>query len=90
MEVISPTGDSLSIGIGSDMSILHFVAASGDPPYYASVGDEDADDVVVFEFRGEFTEYPRRQCIPTDQARQVVREFVDKGTLSRDIRWEEV
>lgn len=86
-DLISPSGDVLSVGLGLDVSVLSFVSASGGPPYLASAGDDDAEGAVAFCWNGEWSEFPARQCIPAEEARRAVREFFTEGSLSPRIRW---
>lgn len=83
------SGDSLSIGLGREESVLNFVSGSGDPPYWSSVGKYEEEDAVIFNIMGEFSEIPLRHLIPMDAARQVVRDFAQTGKLSDKVTWEE-
>lgn len=87
--VESSNGDTLTIGVGSELSVLSFVPGSGEPPYLSSVGDRQEQGVKVFYYMGEWTEIPKRKLIPYALARQAMRSFVDSGRLTDDIRWEE-
>ncbi len=88
--VESPTnGDSLAIGLGRDVSVLNFVPGSGDPPYFTSLGTDMRDEPVQFNFMGEQSEFPMRNAIPLDAARNAVREFFESGRRSSSIEWEE-
>lgn len=83
-------GDSLSVGLGCDLSVLNYVRGDQNPPYYTSVGELDADEVISFRFGGELSEYPVKNCIPVDRAREAVKHFCNTGKLMPDIAWEEV
>ena len=83
------SGDSLSIGLGRNESVLNFVSGSGNPPYWSSVGEHEEEEAVSFNFMGELSEIPLRHLIPLDLARQAVRDFVSTGKLSQKVKWEE-
>lgn len=86
---VDATGDTLAIGLGRDRSALNYVSASGDPPYFTSVGESDEPGYITFRFGGDLSELPLRHSVPTTTAREVMRHFCRTGTLSPAIRWEE-
>lgn len=83
-------GDSLSIGLGAELSVLNYVRGDKNPPYYTSSGGDDTEDVISFMFGGEWSEYPRRAAVPISVARAAMMRFCETGELSRDVMWEEV
>ena len=100
----SPRGDTLSIGIagagdrdnpGLDHPVasVEYNQASGDPPYLVAVGDPAATvgegGVAVFRFEGQWTEIPRRNCVPVDVMLRIVKDFFTTGRLPDWIGWEE-
>lgn len=87
---LDTSGDSLTIGLGRDMSVLEHMRSSLDPPYLMSVGDHDKKGEVVFFLDGEATEIARSNLVPTSLAREAVRRFATTGELLDRIRWEEV
>jgi len=82
-------GGSLAIGVGRDMSVLNYVPGSGDPPYLSSIGDLTGEGAIVFQFMGQWSEFPIRHAISLDSAREAVKHFFETGRLSDEIRWEE-
>lgn len=84
----APSGASLAIGLGRASSYLNFIMASKDPPYYSSVGDADADGAEVFLFADEWSEYPKRNLVPIDVAREAARHFFEYGERTPRIAWE--
>jgi hypothetical protein len=82
--------DSLSIGIGADLSVLSYVAGNGDPPYYISVASERDDESRWFLFGGSMSEYSVRNCVPLEDAWNAMRVFCETGKLADTIQWEEV
>jgi len=88
-EVVAPSEDSLSVGLGREESVLSFVSASGDPPYYTSLGDPAAEGGVSFSFSRAWSEFPRRSLIPSTAAREAVRQFFTTGSRTDAVRWVE-
>ena len=100
----SPRGDTLSIGIagrgdGDNPGLDHPLAsveynqASGDPPYLVPVGNPattaEEGGVAVFRFEGQWTEIPRRNCVPVDVMLRIARDFFATGKIPDWIAWEE-
>lgn len=84
---IHPDGAVLSIGLGREASYLNF-AASPDPPYYSSLGEEAADGVVDFMYGGQPTEYPRNALVSLNAACKAAREFYGNGARPTSVRWQ--
>lgn len=87
-EIEGPTGDSLAIGLGRELSVLNFISASREPPYFTSVGSQaPTGEVAVFRFGDEWTEIPAEHLIPVDVAREAAYLFFE--TLSRpdSVEW---
>lgn len=89
-ELISPEGDSLAVGLGREQSVMSWVSASQDPPYFASKGDPHAEGTVVFHYRGDWSEFPCWSAVPLSAARQAIRDFFTTGKLPSSVAWEEV
>ena len=89
-ELTSDAGDSLAIGLGLDESVASWVSAGGAPPYFASGGDPEADGMIVFFYRGHWSEFPRSSAVPTERAREVLRDFFRLGRRPANFRWVEV
>jgi hypothetical protein len=87
---LGDTGDCISIGLGADRSVLNYVGASGDPPYFTSRGEQAGDAFISFRFGGEWSEFPAHNSVPTSLARAAVRRFCETGKLPSEIDWEEV
>jgi Immunity protein Imm1 len=103
--LVAPNGDTLSIGIASrldgdnpgldrPLACVEFNQASQDPPYLVPVGDPtpaaEHGNAVVIRFEGQWTEVPRRNCLPVDVMLQIVKHFFLTGTLPDWIDWEQV
>ncbi len=87
---LMPSGDSLSIGLGRDVSVLNYVAGTGDPPYFTSSGGPRGDATVHFFYMGEWSEYLLENAVPVGVARQAIRHFWATGKLDPNVAWEEV
>lgn len=85
-------GDSLSIGLGREISVLSFVGASGNPPYLSSQGRARRrdDENFVFHYFGHWSEFPPSTAVPVEDAVEAVRYFCEHGELSPQVDWVEV
>jgi hypothetical protein len=90
VELISHEGDSMSVGLGSEESVLSWVSADGNPPYYASRGNREAEGTVAFFYGGSWSEFPKWSAVPMAEARAVMRQFFQTGERPASIDWEEV
>ncbi len=87
---LQPSTDTLSIGLGRDVSVLNYVAGSGDPPYFTSSGGPDSEETVHYRYMGDWSEYPTKNTIPMAAARRAMRHFWLTGELDPSVAWEEV
>lgn len=87
---LAGNGDSLSIGLGAELSVLNYVRGDRNPPYYTSAGGSDEDALISFKFGGEWSEYPFRNAVPILTARGAMKRFCELRELPRDVVWEEV
>jgi hypothetical protein len=85
-------GDNLTVLLGAPQSFVSFVAASGDPPYFVSLGDPSAEGVITFYVDGDHhSEALARHGISVSEARETVREFVKmQWGLPGIVTWTEV
>jgi hypothetical protein len=85
-------GDALTILLGAPRSFVSFVAASGNAPYFSSLGDPTATGFITFYVDGDHhSETESRRAIDPGEARAAVREFVGlHRDLPRCITWTEV
>lgn len=85
------TAGTLSVVVGSERSFLSHVPADGDPPYMASVGNEDEDRPFTFYVYGHHhTEVAWRNTVAPDEAFAAAQHFVQTGELDPRLRWEEI
>lgn len=86
-------GDCLTIVLGAqEGSVLSFVAASCDPPYFISLGAPMAQRVFTcYVERDDHTEALASNVVPERDAREAVREFIRLTTgLPGNVTWTEV
>jgi hypothetical protein len=89
VELVSPNGATISIGVGRSVTVVNYVGPTLDPPYLQSLGD-GGDDEVVFFYRGEWSEYPPESAVPVEVGRQALRDFFATGELPSALEWQEV
>jgi hypothetical protein len=89
-ELTLGSGESLSIGLGRDWTVLSHVPASLGPPYRVSVGDEHASGSIWFDYFGSASEFPMTQAVRTDAALEAMRLFLRSGGLPANLEWQEV
>lgn len=88
-DIVIENGDIMSIGIGGgDDTVLTFMSANLDPPYFHSLGQCDSDEYIVYFYYDEWTELPRNTLIPKAVAMGAVAEFVNFGRRSDKVKWE--
>ena len=82
-------GDRLSVVVGGAETVLGFTYGHGDPPYYASTGDTEADQPVLTAFVGlaHHTEFPRRYVVPMENGRQAAAQFLQTGDRPAAVQW---
>lgn len=85
------SGASLSIGLGHPgrFSLLTWVGADKDPPYYSSCGDPNAEGTVEFSYMTDWSEFPMWMVIDLASALQAVHEFCETGKLPETVSWQE-
>lgn len=85
-------GNSLSIVVGSDETVLGFNYGHNDPPYFASRGAADTNEPIFTAFvaMNHHTEFLRRHVIPCEMGLAAVREFVESADLPKCVSWETV
>lgn len=84
-------GYEVGIGLGLPESFVSIKSWGRDTPESCliTIGDAREQRGAVFFFLDkQRTEIPRRNLIPTVQARQIVREFFEAGCRSAGVQWE--
>jgi hypothetical protein len=88
-ELVSPGGGELTIGLGRDQSIATF-KASAEPPYFVSRGTGSPDDLLVFFYNGDWSEFSAAEAISVEAAMAALGEFYETGHQPNCIAWKEV
>jgi hypothetical protein len=89
-ELIATNGNSLSMGLGREETVLSWVPANNDPPYYASKGNPNAEGTIVFYYSGDWSEFPRWSAVPVPAGWATMREFFQTGERPSTVEWQEV
>ncbi|HEX4212306.1 MAG TPA: Imm1 family immunity protein [Candidatus Dormibacteraeota bacterium] len=90
VDLVSPDGAVLSIGVGAPVTVLSF-SQSPDGPYYSSRGQVEADEPSVwFSYNGAPTEFQRHKAIDADLAMRAASAFLSTGQRSSLVDWERV
>jgi hypothetical protein len=85
-------GNTITMVVGGNETVLSFDHGHRNPPYYASKGASDADAPIMtclLTFQ-HHTEFRRKYVISVDDGAKAVRQFLDSGELPTCIKWEEV
>ncbi len=86
VQLQSPTGEVLMVGIGGRLSVLDHIAASGWPAQH-SVGDP-TDQTIDYRMGSYDSDMPRAYAIPYIVAREAVEYSYRTGQLLEDVIWE--
>jgi hypothetical protein len=86
--LISPKGETLSVGLGKELSVLNYAAPEGWPAM-TSRGDRTGSETIIFGVSGEVTELPIQCAIPFDLARRAACDFFVSGKLPEYVQWED-
>lgn len=89
VELRSPAGAWLGIGVGAPVSVATF-DASAEGPNFGSDGDGSGEGESVFFFDGHWTEFSLEDAIPVEAAGQAAQEFLATGARPEVISWTEV
>jgi hypothetical protein len=88
--LISPTGDSLTIGVAHRLGCVMYTGASGDPPYLWALGNSDDREVCIeFDAGGTLTPVPLFRCLPFDSVVEIVVSYFLNGELPQSVEWDE-
>jgi hypothetical protein len=92
VEVVARDGSAMAIGLGRPTTVLSYMAASHDPPYFASLGTTSMRSGQLLRYRmgGEIVEFPATQEVDLDRGIAALRQFLEDGTKSELIGWREV
>jgi hypothetical protein len=87
VQLKTPTGELLMIGLAGEQAVLDHIAAGGWPAQH-SVGDVAAQGTIPFMMGSYDSEMPRAYAIPASAAREAVEHFFKNGKLSNSVVWE--
>lgn len=73
-----------------ELTVLSFVVADGNPPYYNSLTQGPFPGDIVFFYLGQDSEFGGEAAIPSLQGREAVRQFVSGEGLPNNVLWQEV
>ena len=85
----SSGGNSISIVVGGDETVLTFRYGHGNPPYYASRGAAKVPLPIMTCYVGllHHTDFPRIYVIPYAKGLAAVHEFAASGSLPASVEW---
>lgn len=90
VDLISPSGDCLTIGIGDPYSCVMYSQSSGDPPYLWALGNIDnTEDFIEFDASGTPTPVPLYRCLPFNKVVEIAVYFFGTGSLPQNVKWDE-
>jgi hypothetical protein len=89
IELRSPSGASLTVGLGREVSVATF-AASSEPPYFVSTGSEEQGAPLVYFRDGHWSEFDVGDAVAPASAREAAHRFFVTGTRPSCIAWREV
>jgi Immunity protein Imm1 len=89
ISVEAASGNTLSLVVGSDDTVLSFTHGHQNPPYYASHGAEVGGHPVMTCYVGlvHHTEFPRKYVIPFEKGLIATHEFAESESLPQSIEW---
>jgi hypothetical protein len=90
-ELLSENGFKLQIGIDDKIGCAQYCNADDDPPYWMAV----SPSIVVsenhdFPMTGDATEVDKAHCLPIEILKEITGYFLETGTRSSLVAWEEV
>jgi len=91
-ELRQDCGVKLTVGFATDCAVLQHAAIDGSAPYLMAVADGRINDDEFVSFLAGNTPTPvsRRFCLSTEQAINVIAQFIADGAMSHAIAWEEI
>jgi len=89
IDLVSPSADTLSLGVGGPLACAMFIGASGDPPYLWALGSSPEDTDIEFARGGTPTPVPLNRCLPFANVVEIAAAFFRDGKLPDNIDWDE-
>lgn len=90
VDLFLDSGDALAIVVGGEVSVMNFYSPTHRPPVVGCRGlwsEDEAEELIVFDFRGEYSEIEKRYTVPTADAREGMRRFFITGERPDNITW---
>lgn len=91
-ELVCENGYKLLVGIGRSVGCAQYSSSDGKPPYLmaTSKSEFNTDDCVEFLMDHTLTPVPRHYCVSMESVRQIAQYFVETGSRSPSVSWEEI
>jgi Immunity protein Imm1 len=93
VELVSPGGETLQIGLGGSLSGMRWLQGSGDPAnrqLRMSLADRTySDHGVEFRYQGSDTGFRPKHLIPAEKAIDAAVEYFQTGKLPAWLKWAE-
>ena len=89
IEFYEDGGRSMTVGAGRTRPVLNYQEPL-DPPYFASLGDDESGEDTDFSYGGHFSEFRSINLVDKAAARRALREFVETRRRPSKIRWEQL
>jgi len=92
IDLTARNGDTLSIVVGGEETVLGFTHGNGLPPYYASRGASSEVHPVMtcYLHSAHHTEFPRHAVIARESGLAAAVEFLHVEALPKCVQWQEV
>jgi hypothetical protein len=90
-DLISESGDCLTVSVSGPLALIIFRRASLDPPYLSPVmagrNIGAKGELVEFTIGGTPTPVPRHRCVSVSTMLKIVRHYLEQGKLPTWIEW---
>jgi hypothetical protein len=87
VQLVMNNGTALLIVVGGQMSHVEFYWRTGKPLAVGSRGPWDDDELIALTHCGQYSELPRRFWVPTEDAREAMRQYFRTGSRPTNITW---
>lgn len=88
--LVCENGFALTIGIDGEIGFVHYMREDGDPPFFMALSPkiilEGSHDFIM---TGAPSEILGKYCLPTELFKKVVIDFLETGSMSDSVQWEE-
>lgn len=87
IELSMNSDTALSIVIGTEISHMNFFSMISVPHVVGCRGPWNDDELLVFLYRNEYSEMPRKYCVPVEDAREALRQYFVTGVRPQNVVW---